>query len=115
MEVSKLMEAPNGGVSVARGYTVKSINVQEQIATLTDGKTIKYDKCLIATGAKPVTLDVFDQAGTKVKEKICSYKTIKDFEELKERVDRSKTIAIVGGGFLGSELACALANLNKGK
>ncbi len=32
-----------------------------------------------------------------------------DFRELESVVRKSKSIAIIGGGFLGSELACALA------
>lgn len=34
MDVTKLMEAPNGGVAVARGYSVKKINVLQQTVTL---------------------------------------------------------------------------------
>jgi len=38
---------------------------------------------------------------------------IDDFRRLYEIAKQGKTIAIVGGGFLGSELACALGNLSK--
>ena len=38
---------------------------------------------------------------------------IKDFEKLLEVSKQGKNIAIVGGGFLGSELACALAYNSK--
>lgn len=38
------------------------------------------------------------------------YRNIYDFEELEDVMSEgAKSIAIVGGGFLGSELACALA------
>lgn len=110
MSAEKLSEAQNGGVAVIRGYSVVKLSVGEQKVLLDDGTEITYDKCLIATGSRPKTVDVFDSAPEKVRERIASYKSIKDFEVVKERVEKSKSVAIVGNGFLGSELACALAH-----
>lgn len=44
------MSRPHGGVAVARGIRVQKIVPEEHIAYLSNGKKIKYDKCLIATG-----------------------------------------------------------------
>lgn len=68
-------------------------------------------------GAQPRTLEIFDAAAQDpaADEKISVYRNIYDFEELLEKVEVSKSVAIVGGGFLGSELACALARKAKGK
>lgn len=110
LPVEKLEEAKNGGVSVIRGYQVSTLNVNEQKVTLDDGTVLTYDKCLIATGSSPKTLDIFETASPKIKEKIFTYKTIKDFEIVKGQVEKAKSIAIVGNGFLGSELACALSH-----
>lgn len=106
---SKLLDEPNGGVSIVRGYTVKKIDIENRIAILTDGTEIKYGKCLIATGSSPRNLPIFENAPPRIKEHITLFKTIEDYSNLKEQVDRVKSIAIIGGGFLGSELACALA------
>ncbi len=38
------------------------------------------------------------------------FRKIEDYYRLEELVRHSGKIAIVGGGFLGSELACALAH-----
>jgi programmed cell death 8 (apoptosis-inducing factor) len=110
MSAEKLADAKNGGVSVIRGYSVTKLDVKEQKVVLDDGTELTYDKCLIATGSVPKTVDVFDRAPAKVRERIHSYKTIKDFETVKKHVENAKTIAVVGNGFLGSELACALAH-----
>lgn len=110
LPVEKLEAAVNGGVSVIRGYTVKKLNVNEQKVLLDDGTEITYDKCLLATGSSPKTLGVFDSASPKIKEKVFTYKSIRDFETVKKQVEKSKTVAIVGNGFLGSELACALSH-----
>lgn len=115
MGIEKLDEAKNGGVSVIRGYKVASINVNEQKVVLDDGTEITYDKCLLATGSVPKTLEIFDRASPKVREKIFTYKSIKDFEIIKEQTEKAKNIAIIGNGFLGSELACALSHYGKEK
>lgn len=106
---SKLLDEPNGGVAIVRGYTVKKVDVEKRTAILTDGTEIKYGECLIATGSTPKTLPVFENASSKIKERISIFKTIDDYGSLKKYVDKSKSVAIIGGGFLGSELACALA------
>lgn len=106
---SKLLDEPNGGVTIVRGYTVKKIDVENNAAVLADGTEIKYQRCLIATGSTPRSLPIFEQAPAKIKERVSMFKTIEDFQSLKNQVNDSKSIAIIGGGFLGSELACALA------
>ncbi|KAG5680718.1 hypothetical protein PVAND_010208 [Polypedilum vanderplanki] len=110
MPIEKLEESKNGGVSVIQGYTVTKLNVNEQKVLLDDGTEITYDKCLLATGSSPKTLRIFDSASPKIKEKIFTYKSVKDFELVKKQVEKSKNVAIVGNGFLGSELACALSH-----
>lgn len=47
---TKLMDEPNGGVAVVRGYSVKKIDVANRKAILTDGTEIQYNECLLATG-----------------------------------------------------------------
>jgi programmed cell death 8 (apoptosis-inducing factor) len=48
---------------------------------------------------------------TKDLSNVTTFRNLSDFESLKEKVESpgEKTIAIVGGGFLGSELAVAIA------
>lgn len=104
-----LMDAPNGGVAIVRGYKVERVDVENRTAILTDGTEIKYQKCLVATGSVPKNLPIFENASAKVKEHISLFKTIEDFRNLKKHVDEAKSVAIIGGGFLGSELACVLA------
>lgn len=56
----------------------------------------------------PRNLDVFEEAPENVLDKVTLYRNIFDFEELHDIIENAKGIAVVGGGFLGSELACAL-------
>lgn len=106
-----LMKSENGGVAVARGWAVKRLDVDNRKAYLEDDYEIEYGKCLIATGAQPRTLEVFEVASQDpaIDDRVSFYRNVFDFEDLLERVEHSKSVAVVGGGFLGSELACALA------
>ncbi|XP_055600447.1 apoptosis-inducing factor 1, mitochondrial isoform X2 [Uranotaenia lowii] len=109
IDPDKLSDAPNGGVAIARGYEVHKIDVVNRKAILTDGTEIKYGECLLATGSKPKNLPVFEAASLSVKERLTLFKSVDDFEQLNQKLKPGDKIAVVGGGFLGSELSCALA------
>ncbi|KAJ8967863.1 hypothetical protein NQ317_017630 [Molorchus minor] len=115
-ECKDLIKAPNGGVAVARGWSVKKIDVMEKIAYLEDDYQIHYNKCLLATGATPRVSPVFQVAigDENICDRIKLYRNIYDFEDVSDALEESKIIAIVGGGFLGSELACAMGRKREG-
>ncbi|XP_032690012.1 apoptosis-inducing factor 1, mitochondrial [Odontomachus brunneus] len=117
LNIDDLMKSEKGGVSVATGWKVTKIDAINKKVILEDGHEIKYDKCLVATGSTPKNLPVFESAEDDVKNKITVYRTKEDFLDLEENISDSKckNIAIIGGGFLGSELACVLARNYKSK
>ncbi|KAI5630358.1 apoptosis-inducing factor 1, mitochondrial isoform X2 [Silurus asotus] len=105
---SELNVVENGGVAVLTSRKVVHMDVRENKVLLSDGAEISYDKCLIATGGVPRNLQVIERASEEVKSRTTLFRKIEDFKAL-EKVSRElKSITIVGGGFLGSELACAL-------
>ncbi|XP_046694990.1 apoptosis-inducing factor 1, mitochondrial isoform X6 [Silurus meridionalis] len=105
---SELDVVENGGVAVLTSKKVVHMDVRENKVLLSDGAEISYDKCLIATGGVPRNLQVIERASEEVKSRTTLFRKIEDFKAL-EKVSRElKSITIVGGGFLGSELACAL-------
>ena len=81
--------------------------------TLDSGAEISYDKCLLATGGKPKNLPIFSEAPPPVQEKVSLYRSIPDYQKLDELVGSVGSILVVGGGFLGSELAVGMANRGK--
>ncbi|CAF0858276.1 unnamed protein product [Brachionus calyciflorus] len=108
-----LNEQEFGGVAILTGKRVEQIDVQNRTVKLDNNWEIAFDKCLIATGGKPRNLPVFEKSWDNFKNKVTLFRNIEDFKKLYAVAKEGKTIAIVGGGFLGSELACALGHVSK--
>ncbi|XP_042742387.1 apoptosis-inducing factor 1, mitochondrial [Lagopus leucura] len=98
----------NGGVAVLSGKKVVHMDVRGNTVKLNDGTQISYDKCLIATGGSPRNLPAIERAGKDVQQQLTLFRKIEDFRNLEKISRQVKSITIIGGGFLGSELACAL-------
>jgi NADPH-dependent 2,4-dienoyl-CoA reductase/sulfur reductase-like enzyme len=62
-----------------------------------------YDKLLLATGGRPRRLP-FDDLG-----RVIYFRTLDDYRELRSASEQSDDIAVIGSGFIGSEIAAALA------
>ncbi|CAL1573749.1 unnamed protein product [Knipowitschia caucasica] len=98
----------NGGVAVLTGKKVIQMDVRGNKVKLDDDTEISYDKCLIATGGIPRNLQVIEKAGDEVMKRTTLFRKIEDFKSLGNVSRNVKSITIIGGGFLGSEIACAL-------
>ena len=74
-------------------------------------KSFHYEKLLLATGGVPRVLG--NIPGGNLPE-ICYYRNYDDFKKIKALAVEGASAVIVGGGFIGSEMAAAL-NMNKVK
>ncbi|KAI9319864.1 apoptosis-inducing factor, mitochondrion-associated, C-term-domain-containing protein [Dichotomocladium elegans] len=81
------------------------LNVEDHTVTLEDGSVIYYNKVLLATGGSPKLLP----NQPKDIANVTTFRTVDDFKKLNKIAKAGAHIAVVGGGFLGSELAVALA------
>eukprot|EP00731_Ephydatia_muelleri_P030546 Em0022g60a len=102
-----------GGVAVLRGKKAVSLDPAQKKVVLDDGVSISYGKLLLATGGTPKNLSLFTSAPDQAKAKTSVYRNIPDYLALDDLVGRVESIVIVGGGFLGSELAVAMASRGK--
>lgn len=87
--------------------TVVALDLDARRATLDDGSTIAFERCLIATGAEPVVPPI---PGV---EHALSLRTLADARRLRAVAEaaRGGRAVVVGGGFIGIEVASALAAL----
>lgn len=113
LPLEQFESAPNGGITVVKGQRVVKIDATDRKAFLENGQIISYGKCLIATGGEPKNLQVFENVAPEIENRVILYRTVDDFKRLNELFSKSKSITIIGGGLLGSELACALADKSR--
>ena len=95
------------------GKTAIKLDTDAHIITLDDGQSVQYEKLLIATGGKPKELIQLQDASPAVRAKCFTFRGVQDLQQLLAVLKPSGRIAIVGGGFLGSELAVALAQYSR--
>ena len=90
------------GVTLHLGKRVTRLDPAARQVTDHRGATYGYRKLLLATGARPKRL----VAGG---EEVVYFRTLADYRRVRELADKKKRFAVLGGGFIGSELAAALA------
>ena len=66
-----------------------------------------FDLFINIVGGNPRNLEVL-KSNADVNQKVTLFRKVEDFFKLNEITQKIKSISIIGGGFLGSELACAL-------
>lgn len=88
-----------------RGVKAIGIDRKRHALVLEDGRAISYDKLLIATGAKPRRLSI--EGG----ELAYTLRDFADGDHLRHRLRQSKSAAIIGGGFIGLEVASSARKL----
>ncbi len=90
-------------VNFLRGSAATAIDRSAKTVVLADGKKIPYDRLLIATGAEPRRLL---QAGA---ERALLLRDLADSIRIRSEFIGGKSVALIGGGFIGLELAASAA------
>lgn len=94
-------------IALLIGVAVEGLDVGARRLTLSDGRGLTYDKLLIATGARP---RLFPGAPV-TSQHIRLLRTHSDAVALRAAMQPGKHIAIIGGGFIGLELAATARKL----
>lgn len=89
-------------VDVRLGSEAIGLCTHERAVLLTDGSALHYDGVVIATGARARRLAHPGQAGEHV------VRTLEDAAAIADRLTTASTVVVVGGGFLGMEVASTL-------
>ncbi|ABP94664.1 MULTISPECIES: NAD(P)/FAD-dependent oxidoreductase [Metallosphaera] len=88
---------------IRTGITVERIKAN--VAQLSNGDEIEFEKVLIATGGRPRKLNV--PGGDRVK----YLRTLDDADRIREKAKTSRSALIVGAGFIGMEVGASLTKL----
>jgi NADPH-dependent 2,4-dienoyl-CoA reductase/sulfur reductase-like enzyme len=91
------------GLELRTGVEVRSVDTAGHRVVLADGSEVGYGRLLLATGAEPITLDV--ESGPRV----IYYRTAADYRALSEVATKDAHVLVIGGGYIGSEIASALS------
>ena len=86
---------------------VTSIDKAKRTVTFND-QTLSYDKLILATGSNPLIPSINGLNSTKY----FLLRTLKESIKISKSIDQSKQFLIIGGGFIGLEVAAALREQN---
>lgn len=89
-------------VDLRLGVTATGLDTEAQVLT-TDAGDVSYERLLLATGAEPRTLDLAEDAGIPV----AYLRTVEDSDRLKASFGEGHRVVVVGGGWIGLEVAAA--------
>ncbi len=94
------------GIDLLLGRTVSEIDRAARHVVLGDGTVVAYDRLLIATGARPRALP-----GTNYGGRIATLRSHDDTARIRAHLVEGSHVAILGGGFIGLELAASARKL----
>ena len=95
-------QIPKEGVTLHLGERVQSLDVQQRRVVDEKGVTYSYERLLLATGGTPRCLPFGG-------DDVIYYRTLADYYRLRSLVNLGDNFAVIGGGFIGAEIAAALA------
>ena len=99
-------DTSNFDVAMHLGKKVVSLDPEKKTATDDAGNIYTYDKLLLATGGTARRLPASDAT-------VIYFRTVDDYQKLRQLSDQGSDFVVIGGGFIGSEIAAALAMSGK--
>ncbi len=85
---------------------VVKLDPQKKLVIDKDGTEYSYEKLLLATGGTPVHLPFGG-------DDIIYFRNLDDYRHLRELSNEKERFLVIGGGFIGSEIAAALTMVGK--
>ena len=89
-------------VALHLGTTITGLDL-DQHRVVGDGHSVAFDRLLLATGSSPRHLPMADESGADV----AYLRTVEDNRRLREAFGSVRRIVIIGGGWIGLEVASA--------
>jgi 3-phenylpropionate/trans-cinnamate dioxygenase ferredoxin reductase component len=94
-------------VEIRLGVGATHLDVPQRTVTLSDGAVLGFERLLLATGSRPRPLSVpgADLAG------VFLLRTLEDAERIRQAAGGKRRAVIIGGGFIGAEVAASLQQM----
>jgi NADPH-dependent 2,4-dienoyl-CoA reductase/sulfur reductase-like enzyme len=92
------------GVELELGVAAAGLDCRQRAVTVADGRELRYDRLLIATGSRPRRLALLDGFAN-----VHTLRTLDDARALRAALADGGRLVIVGAGFIGQEVAAAAA------
>jgi 3-phenylpropionate/trans-cinnamate dioxygenase ferredoxin reductase subunit len=96
------------GIELLTGVHAQRLDVHRREVLTTDG-TLRFDRLLLATGASPRRLEV---PGADL-DGVVTLRTRRDADTIRSRALSASSVVVVGGGWIGSEVAASLRQLGR--
>ena len=93
-------------ISVITKKPAEKIDTKKQTVTFKDGDTMSYKKLVLTTGSK------LNKITAKEDKKIIYLNSISQAMALKAKLEESKSIGIIGGGYIGLEVAASAKKMS---
>ena len=90
------------GVDVQLGRRIAALDLSARVAVDDQGERYSYERLLLATGGRPRRLPFGG-------DEVIYFRTLDDYHHLRRLADQGADFVVIGGGFIGSEIAAALA------
>ena len=105
-DVATEQRLADAGVTLLRSTQALSIDRDRRTVSLSTGNELGYDRLLLATGASPRRLPLAEHSGR------CVYlRTYDDALAIRSRLHAGIRLAVIGGGFIGLEVAASARTL----
>jgi 3-phenylpropionate/trans-cinnamate dioxygenase ferredoxin reductase subunit len=93
------------GATHRHGVSARALRVRDRVVVMNDGSEVHFDEAVIATGVRP------RQLPGAMATNVFTLRTLDDANRLREAFGRGTKLLIVGGGFLGLEVAATARGL----
>lgn len=93
------------GVTVHAGTRATGLDAEARTVALDDGRALHYDRLVIATGGRAVVPAALRCEG------VLTVRTAADVAPLRDALVRARHLVVIGGGFIGGEIAGAAVAL----
>jgi 3-phenylpropionate/trans-cinnamate dioxygenase ferredoxin reductase component len=90
------------GVELQLGRRITGIDLEGRTAIDDQNESYGWERLLLATGGRPRRLPSGDGD-------VVYYRTVADYRRVRERAREGARFVVIGGGFIGSEVAAALS------